>query len=93
ASIPNSSNHISYRNPEADKIIEKMRNTFDQNERNKLSKEFHKIIYEDQPYTFMFARKRCAVWWNNLERVHFMLLRPHDDSRPWYFSSDKPVQR
>ena len=93
ASIPNSSNHISYRNPEADKIIEKMRNTFDQNERNKLSKEFHRIIYEDQPYTFMFARKRCAVWWNNLERVHFMLLRPHDDSRPWYFSNDKPVQR
>lgn len=91
ASIPKSSNHINYRNPEADKVIEELRNTFDPEKRTALYRKFHKIIYDDQPYTFMFTRKRCAVWWNNLARVTFNVLRPHDDSRPWYFRSDSPA--
>lgn len=87
ASVPKSSNHINYVNPEADRIIVKLRETFDPAKRNELYKEFHRIIYNDQPYTFMFARKRCGVWWNNLDRVTFSLLRPHDDSRPWFFKT------
>ena len=90
ASIPKSSNHISYRNPEADKVIEKLRETFDQQERIKLYNQFHRLIYEDQPYTFWFNNKRCAVWWNNLDNVIFTPLRPYSKSTPWYFSSPEP---
>lgn len=85
ASIPKSSNHISYRNPEVDEVIEELRETFDPEKRAVLYRKFHKLIYDDQPYTFIFTRKRCAVWWNNLHRVTFNIIRPHDDSRPWYF--------
>lgn len=84
ASVPKSSNHISFRNKEADKIIEQLRNTFDMNKRIKLYHKFHKIIYNEQPYTFFFSRKRCAVWWCHLKRVIFSVLRPHSDSTPWY---------
>ena len=92
ASVPKSSNHISYSNPKVDKVIEDLRNTFDQEKRNQLYREFHKLIYEDQPYTFIFTRKRCAVWWNDLQRVTFNVLRPHDDSRPWYINANRSVQ-
>lgn len=84
ASIPKSSNHISFRNKDADKIIEDLRNTFDTNERVKLYHKFHKIVYDEQPYTFFFARKKCAAWWTHLHHVVFQIESPHHDSLPWY---------
>ncbi|MBN2640093.1 MAG: peptide-binding protein [Victivallales bacterium] len=50
-----SSNHIGFNNKQADKIIEKIRVTFDHNERVKLYHEFHRLIHEEQPYTFLIA--------------------------------------
>lgn len=92
ATIPKSSNHISYQNKEVDKVIEELRVTFDKQKRIQLFHKFHRLIYEDQPYIFLFSRKRCAVWWNNLDRVIFSPLRPHSVSLPWYFNSDQPVK-
>ncbi len=88
ASIPKSSNHISYRNPEADKVIEELRKTFDKNKRIGLYHKFHRIMYNDQPYTLLMTRKRCAVWWNNLDNVVFTPMRPHSLSFPWYFKTE-----
>jgi peptide/nickel transport system substrate-binding protein len=39
---------------EADKIIESMNLEFDVDKRIELSKQFHRIVYDEQPYTFMF---------------------------------------
>ncbi|MHC9541986.1 MAG: ABC transporter substrate-binding protein [Vulcanimicrobiota bacterium] len=84
ATLPKSSNHISFKNKEADKVIEELRVTFDTNKRIALYHKFHRVIYDEQPYTFFFARKRVAAWWNYLHRVIFQKLRPHEDSMPWY---------
>ena len=90
AAIPKSSNHISYRNPQADKIIDELRQTFDQTKRIELFHKFHRVIYDDQPYTLIFSRKRCAVWWNNLDNVIFTPDRPNTVSLPWFFNSAAP---
>ena len=92
ASTPKSSNHISYRNPEADKIIEELRVTFEPQKRVELYHKFHKLIYEEQPYTLLFNNRRCAVWWDNLDNVVFTPLRPYTLSLPWYFNSSTPKQ-
>jgi peptide/nickel transport system substrate-binding protein len=55
ADMDNSSNHISFKNKEADKIIEELRVTFDEARRNELCHRFHKILHEEQPYTFLFS--------------------------------------
>ncbi len=55
ADVEGSSNHISFKNKKADEIIEKLRVTFDMNERVKLCHEFHKLLHEEQPYTFLFC--------------------------------------
>ena len=49
------SNHIDYANPELDKLIVQMRETFDVEKRIKLAHEISAILHEDQPYTFLFC--------------------------------------
>ena len=49
------SNYISYNNPESDKIIEQIRVEFDPVKRKDLIMKWQEIIYEDQPYTFLWS--------------------------------------
>ena len=55
ADIDESSNHISFKNAEADRIIKEIRVCFDVEKRIKLCHEFHEIMHEEQPYTFLFS--------------------------------------
>ncbi len=50
-------NFVQYSNPKLDEVIEKARFTPDVNARNELWHQVHRMIAEDQPYTFMFADK------------------------------------
>ena len=55
ADIEGSSNHIRFKNAEADRLIEQIRVTFDPAERQKLYHRFHRLVHEEQPYIFLFA--------------------------------------
>ena len=61
ATLPNSSNIISYRSREADTLIEKLRLSFDGKERTRLYHALHKVIYDDAPYIFLFAPSNLTV--------------------------------
>ncbi len=52
----NTSNHIGFKNKRADEIIAQLRVTFDMAKRVKLAHEFHRLLHELQPYTFLFSR-------------------------------------
>ena len=49
------SNHISFKNKEADRLITEIRKTFDTEKRIELCKQFHRLLHEEQPYTFLYA--------------------------------------
>ena len=55
------SNHIGYNNARADKILEDFRREFDAKKRAEMSKEFQRILNDEQPYTFLFARKAVSA--------------------------------
>lgn len=55
ADADNSSNHIGFKNKKADEIIEKIRVCFNLDERVKLCHEFHELLHDLQPYTFLFS--------------------------------------
>lgn len=55
ADLEASSNHIQFKNPEADKLIEELRVTFDPEKRKALYHRFHRLIHEEQPYIFLFS--------------------------------------
>lgn len=59
---PDGGNRVSFTNAEADRLIEEIRVTLDEGERNRLYKEFQELIYEEQPYIFLFAPlERIAI--------------------------------
>jgi peptide/nickel transport system substrate-binding protein len=47
------SNFISFNNPEADKLIEEGRKTLDDAKRMEIWHQLHRLIHEEQPYTFL----------------------------------------
>lgn len=55
------SNHISYKNPRVDKILERYRPEFDAQKRVELYREFQRILHDEQPYTFLYVGKRVSA--------------------------------
>ncbi len=55
------SNHISYKNPRVDQILEQYRREFDAQKRIELYREFQQILSAEQPYTFLFVNKSVAA--------------------------------
>lgn len=53
----NGDNRISYKNTKLDQLIEAARRTVDENKRMPLWQQAERILYEDQPYTFLMRRK------------------------------------
>ncbi|MBD9355379.1 peptide-binding protein [Methylomonas albis] len=50
-------NYVSYKNSALDKLIDDARRTVDESKRMPLWQQAERILYEDQPYTFLMRRK------------------------------------
>jgi len=66
---PEELNFISYNNPEADKMLEKGRSTFDKKERKKYYDRFQEILAEDQPYTFLYVPDALIIIHNRFRGI------------------------
>lgn len=59
---PSGGNRVSFNNAEADRLIDEIRETLDEEKRNALYLKFQELIYEEQPYIFLFAPlERIAI--------------------------------
>jgi peptide/nickel transport system substrate-binding protein len=79
--IAEGSNYVSYANPEADRLIDEARAELDDAKRSALFRRFGRLLYEDEPYTFLFNRPtldaarrglrglKPRVGWYDLEEV------------------------
>jgi peptide/nickel transport system substrate-binding protein len=72
------SNHCYFVNAEADEIIEKLRRTFDFEERKKLCWRFQQIQQDEQPYTFMFNSMSLGGHNADLRNV-YLPLKPGEE--------------
>jgi peptide/nickel transport system substrate-binding protein len=90
ADVPGSSNYIGFRNPEADRLIEQMNAAHGAEERVRLSRRFHALLADEQPYTFLFSIERPAYWSRRLAGVSFGLAPPYRNHLPWYFAEGEP---
>jgi ABC-type transport system substrate-binding protein len=84
AEVPESSNAIGYQNRELDKLIDEHRVTFDAARQKELYHRMHRIIYEDQPYAFLFVDKQTAGYVSRIQNVRFYKIRPCRDQREWF---------
>lgn len=86
ADEPQGSNRVGFRNPEADRIIEELRRTFDTEARRTMLWRFHEILHEEQPYTFFFAPLEIGSWSERLQGVEHSPIRPFDSNIAWWLS-------
>jgi peptide/nickel transport system substrate-binding protein len=76
------SNHVAFKNPQADKLIEEARRTLDPAKRNVLYHEFARILHNEQPYTFLFTRPELRFIDKRFHNVKVHKLGI--DEREWY---------
>ena len=60
--IGGGSNFIDFKNEEVDRILEEYRVTFDAAKRKQLYDRFQEILYEEQPYTFLYTPNSISTW-------------------------------
>ncbi len=48
-------NFIGYANPTVDRLLEQGRQVFDRDQRRQIYQEIHRLLHEDQPYTFLYV--------------------------------------
>ncbi|MGH7799551.1 MAG: peptide-binding protein [Thermodesulfobacteriota bacterium] len=72
------SNFVGFKNKEADQLIEKARTEFNRKKRIELYRRFTEIVYQDQPYTFLFCRKSTVALQRRFKgvKVHPLGLDP-----------------
>ncbi|MFV1956966.1 MAG: peptide-binding protein [bacterium] len=76
------SNFVGFKNAEADRIIEEARVTFDKTKRIKMYRRFHRILHDEQPYTFLFVSKSLVALNKRFENVTVYPLGL--DPTEWY---------
>jgi ABC-type transport system substrate-binding protein len=84
ADLPDSSNAIGYVNKELDKLIDELRVCLDKDRQIELYHQMHRMIHDDQPYTFLFTEKFTCFGDGRLKNVKFYKIRPGYDIREWY---------
>jgi peptide/nickel transport system substrate-binding protein len=62
-------NFIGYKNEEVDKLLLDGRRTFDQQERQKIYHRIHELIYDDQPYMFLFTSESLSLLHNRFQGI------------------------
>ena len=54
-------NFVGYKSPEVDRLITRIRREYDKEEQIKMTKQLHRIIAHDQPYTFLYVGKATQL--------------------------------
>ena len=90
ADVAKGSNAVGFRNKDADRIIETLRETFAPAERAKLLRAFHRIVADEQPYSFFSFKKMPVCHWKEVENVTFSKAYPNINALPWSVSRVSP---
>lgn len=69
AKAKGSSNSIGFSNEEIDKIIDRLAYEYDPKKRVELYHKFDQILYDEQPYTFLYCPKRTLLYREYVQNV------------------------
>ncbi|MFH1299899.1 MAG: ABC transporter substrate-binding protein, partial [Planctomycetota bacterium] len=85
-------NYGQYSNPVIDKLFEEGRREFDKDKRAKIYGNIHEILYEDQPYTWLYFRNSFYGFNKDLRGYVFSPRGPYGYG-PGFGSLWKPVNK
>ena len=81
---PEQLNFVSYKNPEVDRLLEAIRQEYNREKIIGMAGRMQSIIYNDQPYLFLYVPQSASVMWKGTYRIR----RP-DGKGGWI---DSPVE-
>jgi len=87
------SNFWSYKNPESDELIEANRVEFDENKRMEILKKWQKIVYDDQPVTFLWSEPSRYLYNDRYRNTRWY---PYPDSpllNEWWVPSSRQLYK
>lgn len=70
-------NYVNYSDPEVDRLFEAGRKAFDVEERAKIYRKIHAILYRDQPYTWLYFRNSFFGFNKELRGYNFSPRGPY----------------
>lgn len=82
-------NFPSYSNPKVDELIERGLRTPDPAEAAPIWREMQEIIYEDQPYLFLWWRDDIVAIDSRFQDTSIDILSPLNDLHRWHVPEDK----
>lgn len=85
-------NYGQYSNPEVDKLFQEGRREFDKDKRAKIYGKIHELLYEDQPYTWLYFRNSFYGFNKDLRGYVFSPRGPYGYG-PGFGSLWKPVSK
>ncbi|MBI2468201.1 MAG: peptide ABC transporter substrate-binding protein [Candidatus Rokubacteria bacterium] len=62
-------NFVAYRNPRADELLVRIRREYNPARQVAMARELHRLIGEDQPYTFLYVRRVLALMDGKIVRM------------------------
>lgn len=78
------SNYISFKNPQSDSLIEAYRNEFDEAKRIDILKKWQKLLYDQQPYTFLWSSKSRYVYNKRFKNARWYSKSPSPTYNEWW---------
>lgn len=78
------SNYISFFNKTSDSLIEAYRGEFDETKRIEMLKQWQKLIFDEQPYTFMYSPKARYVFGQRFKNARWYPAQPSYLLNEWW---------
>lgn len=80
----NGSNHVAYPNPELDRLLVDIRRELNAQKRNAMEWKVQKILYEDQPYNWLYMPAELRIYNKKWRGVRFWVPRPCHSLNEWH---------
>lgn len=77
------SNYVGFGSAKSDALIDSIRTTVDYEVRNQLSRRFQQMVYDEQPYVFLFSGMKRIVAHKRFKNVKVFNDRPHVMLNQW----------
>jgi peptide/nickel transport system substrate-binding protein len=90
---PGQYNFVSYASPEADRLLEEGRRTFDQAARQRIYHQVHRLLASDQPYTFLYVADALPIVHARFRNVRATPIGITDNLIDWYVPADEQRYR
>jgi peptide/nickel transport system substrate-binding protein len=83
----NGSNHVAYANKEIDDLLGKVRRELDPKKRHEMEFRIQQILFEDQPYNWMYMAAEHRAYNKKWQGVRFWVPRPGASINEWYLGN------